>query len=196
MEEGDESYFVYTAVLEEFGVKVPFSRFEMDVLKYLNVAPTQIRPNSLAFIRGFEILCKSLGLEPSVGVFFYFYGTKDVNKGTWISISSHSRKRLFPPYACNFKKEWRDTFVRIQGAPECSTASVMVAGKPKFPLRWTKNPLAVGGYNLDEMSPYERRLVQFLEKVPLTNIHDLLNREGDVVRMEAYLRECFHQFCA
>jgi hypothetical protein len=179
---------MYTVVLEEFSVKIPFSPFEMDVLKYLNVPPTQIRPNSWAFIRGFEILCKSLGLEPSVGVFFCFYGTKDVNKGTWIAISAHSGKRLFPQYSCNFKKEWRDTFVRIQGALECSTASVMEAGKPKFPLRWTKNLLAVRGYDLDKMSPYERRLVQFLEKVPLTNIHELLNREGDVVHLEAYLR--------
>jgi hypothetical protein len=51
--EGDESYFVYTTVLEEFGVKTPFTPFEMDVLKILNVAPTQIRPNSWAFICGF-----------------------------------------------------------------------------------------------------------------------------------------------
>jgi hypothetical protein len=63
-------------------VKIPFTSFEMDVLKFLNVAPSQIRPNSWAFIRGFEILCKALSLEPSVGVFFHFYGTKDVNKGT------------------------------------------------------------------------------------------------------------------
>jgi hypothetical protein len=188
--EGDESYFVYTAVLEEFGVKIPFTPFEMDVLKFLNVAPTQIRPNSWAFIRGFEIQCKSLGLEPSVAVFFQFYGTKDVNKGTWISISAHSGKRLFPTYACNFKKEWRDTFVRVQGSPGCSTSSVLVNGEPKFPLRWTSTPLAVRGYDLDEMSPYEHKLTQFLEKVPLTNIHDLLNSEGDVVRMAAYLREC------
>jgi hypothetical protein len=197
--EGDESYFVYTAVLEEFGVKIPFTPFEMDVLKFLNVAPTQIRPNSWAFIRGFEILCKSLGLEPSVAVFFQFYGTKDVNKGTWIAISAHSGKRLFPSYASNFKKEWRDTFVRVQGAPGCSTASVLVNGEPKFPLRWTSAPLAVRGYDVDAMSPYEYELTQFLEKVPLTNIHDLLNREGDVVRMAAYLRECplkvLHSFC-
>jgi hypothetical protein len=188
--EGDESYFLYTAVLEEFGVKIPFTPFEMDVLKYLNVAPTQIRPNSWAFICGFEILCKSLDLEPSVGVFFCFYGTKDVNKGTWITISAHLGKRLFPQYACNFKKEWRDTFVRIQGAPGCSTASVLVAGVPKFPLRWTSDPLAVGGYDINAMSSYERNLVQFLEKVPLTNIHELLNREGDITRLNAYLREC------
>jgi hypothetical protein len=65
-----------------------------------------------------------------------------------------------------------------------------VNGEPKFPLRWTGAPLGVKGYDLDVMSPYEYELAQFLEKVPLTNIHDLLNREGDVVRMAAYLREC------
>jgi hypothetical protein len=188
--EGDESYFVYTTFLEEFGVKIPFTPFEMDVLKFLNVAPTQIRPNSWAFIRAFEILCKALGLEPSVGAFLCFYGTKDVNKGTWIAICAHPGKRLFPQYACNFKKEWRDTFVRVQGLPGCSTSSVLLDGKPKFPLRWTNNPLAVRGYDLDAMSSYERTLVQFLEEVPLTKINELLNREGDETRLTAYLREC------
>jgi hypothetical protein len=188
--EGNESYFVYTTVLEEFGVKIPFTPFEMDVLRLLNVAPTQIRPNCWAFICGFEILCKSLGLEPSVGVFFHFYGTKDVNKGTWIAISAHSGKRMFPTYASNFKKEWRDTFVRVQGARECSTSSVLVDGVSKFPLRWTSTPLAVKGYDRDAMSPYKRKLVHFLEEAPLTNIHELLNREGDVVRLNDYLREC------
>lgn len=42
----DESYIMYTAVLEEFGTKIPFTPFEMDVLKFINVAPSQIRPNS------------------------------------------------------------------------------------------------------------------------------------------------------
>jgi hypothetical protein len=76
MGEGDESYFMYTAVLEEFGVKIPFTPFEMDAFR-----------------------------------------------GIW----------LFPQYACNFKEEWRDTFVRVQGAIGCSTTSVLVAGQPKFP---------------------------------------------------------------
>jgi hypothetical protein len=66
----------------------------------------------------------------------------------------------------------------------------MMAGNPKFPLRWTKDPLAVKGYDLNKMSPYEQKLVQFLETVPLTNIHELLNREGDAVRLAAYLCEC------
>ena len=187
--EQDESFFMYMDVLEEFGVKIPLTPFEMDVLNFLNVAPSQIRPNSWAFVRGFEILCKSLNLEPSVGVSFHFYGTKDVNKGTWISIYAHAGKRLFPPYASNFKKEWLDSFVRIQGALECSTASIMVDGKPKFPLRWSNNPLAVMGYDFAKMSPYEQSLVCFLEKFPLINIHELLDREGDAKRMDAYMRE-------
>lgn len=133
--EQDESFLMYMAVLEVFGVKIPFTHFEMDVPKFINVAPSQIRPNSWAFIRGYEILCKSFDLEPSIGPFFPFYGTKDVNKGTWISLSAHARERLFPQYASNYKKEWRDTFARVQGAPKCSTSFVLVDGKPKFPLR-------------------------------------------------------------
>jgi hypothetical protein len=91
----DEYFLMYMVVLDEFGVTIPFMAFEMDMLKLLNVAPLQIRPNSWAFIPGFEIHCKDLSLEPSVGVFFHFYGTKDVNKGTWISISSDPGKNFF-----------------------------------------------------------------------------------------------------
>lgn len=185
----DESFIMYMAVLEEFGVKIPLTPFEMDVLKYLNVVPSQIRPNSWAFIRGFEIVCKAFNLKPSVGVFFHFYGTKDVNKGTWISISAHAGKRLFPQYASNYKKRWHDTFARVQGALECSTSSVLVDGKPKFPLRWTSDPLAVKGYEYSKMSPYEQALVSFLKKFSLLNIHELLDREGDCKRLDAFLRE-------
>jgi len=128
----------------------------MDVLKYLNVAYSQIRQNSWAFYQGFEILCKTLSLEPSVGIFFHFYGTKDVNKGTWISISTHPGKNLFPPYASNFKKEWRDSFARIQGAPGCSTTSILAVGKPKFPLRWTYARVAVMGYDFKKMMHMSR----------------------------------------
>jgi hypothetical protein len=91
----DESFLMYMRVLEEFGVTVPFTEFEIGVLKFLNVAPSHIRPSSWAFIRGLEILCKALDLEPSVGAFLHFYGTKDVNKGTWITISTHHGKNLF-----------------------------------------------------------------------------------------------------
>ncbi|KEH26424.1 hypothetical protein MTR_6g055980 [Medicago truncatula] len=82
-------FHMYAAVLEEFGVKFPFTLFEIDVLRLLNVAPTQIHPNSWAFIRGFEIFCDALDMLSSAGVFFHFDGTKGVDTGSWVSISAH-----------------------------------------------------------------------------------------------------------
>jgi len=35
-----EIFHMYGVVLEEFGVKIPFTRYEMDVLRFLNVVPT------------------------------------------------------------------------------------------------------------------------------------------------------------
>jgi len=137
------------------------------------------------------MLCKALSLERSIGVFFHFYGTKDVNKGTWVSISVHPRKKLFPPYASNFKKDWQDSFARVQGAFGSSTSSVMVEGKPKFPLCWTSALIVVIGYDFNKMTPYEQGMVCFLEKLLLMDIHELLDREGDSKSLEACLREYF-----
>jgi hypothetical protein len=180
----DETFMMYMRVT------IPFTPFEMGVLKFLNVAPSQIRPNSWAFIRGFEILCKALDLESTVGAFLYFYGTKDVNIGTWITISAHPGRNLFPAYALNFKKEWQDSFAWIRRAPGCSTSSITVDGETKFPLYWTLNSIAMMGLDFGKMTPYEKSLVWFLERFPLLDIHELLDRESDVQNMEAYLREC------
>ncbi|RHN74145.1 hypothetical protein MtrunA17_Chr2g0306971 [Medicago truncatula] len=55
----DEFFLMYMKVLEELGVTIPFTAFEMCVLKFMNMAPSHIRPNSWSFIRGFEIFCKA-----------------------------------------------------------------------------------------------------------------------------------------
>jgi len=135
-----EIFHMYGAVLEEFGVRIPFTLFQMDVLRFLNVAPTQIRPNSWVFIRGFEILCEALDMVPSVGAFFHFYGTKGVDKGSWVSISAHAGKSLFPSYASNFKKNWRVSFMKVCAAKDSSTYVSSVNGELIFPLSWTNSP--------------------------------------------------------
>ncbi|RHN66705.1 hypothetical protein MtrunA17_Chr3g0094331 [Medicago truncatula] len=77
-----EIFHMYGAVLEEFGVKIPFTLFEMDVLRLLNVAPTQIHPNCWAFIRGFEILCDALDMIPIRRSLFSFFSGYDYQKMT------------------------------------------------------------------------------------------------------------------
>jgi hypothetical protein len=88
-------FYTYSHVLEDLNVKIPFTDFECEILKFLNVAPTQIHPNSWAFIRGFEILAKGKGFEPTVGEFCSFYRTKGVDEGTWVSITAHPDKGFF-----------------------------------------------------------------------------------------------------
>lgn len=73
---------MYLCVVEDLGVTVPFTSFETDVLKSLNIAPSQLQPNNWAFLRGFHILCEGLGFEPSLGIFLSFYGTNGVDKGS------------------------------------------------------------------------------------------------------------------
>jgi len=132
-----EIFHMYRAVLEEFGVCIPFTVFQMDVLRFLNIAPTQIRPNSWAFIRGFEILCEALDMVPSAGAFFHFYSTKGVDKGSWVSISAHAGKSLFPSYASNFKKNWRVSFMKVCAAKDSGISVASVNGELRFPLSWT-----------------------------------------------------------
>jgi hypothetical protein len=57
----DELFHLYAVVIEDLGVKFPYMDFEVDVLKCLNVAPSQLQFNSWAFIRSFEVMCEGLG---------------------------------------------------------------------------------------------------------------------------------------
>jgi len=101
----DEIFHMYFTVMEELGVWFPFTSFDEEVLKCFNVAPTQLEFKNLAFIWGFEVLCEGLWFEPTGGMFLQFYGTKGVDRLSWVSISAHAGKSLFPTYASN-SKNW------------------------------------------------------------------------------------------
>jgi len=55
---------------------IPLSVFEKELLIELNVAPTQLHPNSWAFIRGFVVLCSQFEISLTVDVFFYIFSLK------------------------------------------------------------------------------------------------------------------------
>lgn len=45
------------------------------------------------------------------------------------------------------------------------------------------------GFDFDKMTPYEQGMVGFLERMLLMDIHGLLNKKGDPMSLELYLRE-------
>jgi len=51
-----------TEKFSQLHVRLPLDDFTMGVLRALNVAPTQLHPNSWAYMQAFRVLCQSLYL--------------------------------------------------------------------------------------------------------------------------------------
>ena len=69
---GPFCYF-YTTVLKKFILRLPLYNFEKELLTEINVASTQLHPNSWAFVRGFSILCTHFDHLWYVKVILYFF---------------------------------------------------------------------------------------------------------------------------
>lgn len=48
--DNNRSFYMYRAVFTELGVRLPFSPFQMAILNFLLVAPSQLHPNLGSFI--------------------------------------------------------------------------------------------------------------------------------------------------
>ncbi|MCH91519.1 hypothetical protein A2U01_0012446, partial [Trifolium medium] len=100
------------------------------VLKAMDVAPSQLHPNSWAFIKAFEIMCH--GFEPGRGRF------------------SH--------YASNFKN-YRDTFLSFRCGDDFSDLMFDNCGKPLFPFYWSSSPRPIRGAKMESLSDFEQMTV-------------------------------------
>lgn len=69
-----------------------------------------------------------------------------------------------------------------------------VDGELRFPLCWTSAPVVVMGFDSNKMTPYEQGIMDFLEKMSLMDIHELLNKEVDSESLELYLSEYLFLF--
>lgn len=79
----------------------------------------------------------------------------------------------------------------MRGGEDYSDVIFYSDGAIKFPLYWTSEPASISGFDFDRLSEYEKDVVLFLEKMMVCNIKYLMDHEGDVMGLDAYLRECF-----
>jgi len=49
---------MYEVVFKDMGFRLPFSDFQREVFRRTKLSPSQIRPNSYAFLWAFELVCK------------------------------------------------------------------------------------------------------------------------------------------
>ena len=85
--------YMYETLVLRVKLKIPFLDFEHDVLNAINLEPSQLQPNSWAFIWVFEILCELLDIKPLVEKFFHFFykpkiPSKSIQWGFFQSYSS------------------------------------------------------------------------------------------------------------
>jgi hypothetical protein len=86
---------MYEVVFKDMGFRHPFSNFQRDVLRWTKLSPTQIHPNSYAFMRAFELLCDYLRIPASKNVFFSFF---TVQRGAnWVSF--RQTQKMFEIFA-------------------------------------------------------------------------------------------------
>src|SRR6266487_595720 len=65
---------MYQIAFEHMGLRLPLTDLEVAIFNHLELCPSQLHPNSLAFIRAFEIVAAYLQLAPTVSLFFHIFG--------------------------------------------------------------------------------------------------------------------------
>ncbi|MED6186611.1 hypothetical protein PIB30_068397 [Stylosanthes scabra] len=107
--EGDSCIFVYEPIFTKVGVRVPFTEFEIEVLKGGEVAPSQIHPNSWGFIRAYEVVCQEFGFPTSLAIFHHLFKlTKPFSKDKqqWLSFRANQDGEGEYRFPLTWNEEW------------------------------------------------------------------------------------------
>lgn len=114
----DEFFHFYYGVIEDFKVQIPFINFAPYLLKTLNVAPSQLCPNSWGFVKDFEMVCEVVDIIPHNKLILFFFEVKGVGKRRWISLNGIPGKCFLQVYTTNYKG-FKDKFLRVKGGDKC-----------------------------------------------------------------------------
>ncbi|KAL2324948.1 hypothetical protein Fmac_024006 [Flemingia macrophylla] len=143
------SFYVYDCWFRDLHVKLPFDDFIMSVLRMLNMAPTQLHPNSWAAMQAFKVLCLDLGVTPSAPLFLYFYSCKpgyDAEEGyssrqgdneakaKWISLSRIPKRYLLESFTTWTKKPRRCDGCHVKDLPEADREGLRVLSLAPRPI--------------------------------------------------------------
>jgi len=129
-------FFVYSCLLSNLHVVLPFDDFVMGVIQTLNVSPSQLHPNTWPSLR---LICDMFCLSPTPSTLLSYYTSHPTESVSWLSFISRLGNILFNPYTTsykNFKGKFFKFFVELEGMGLFFDE----AGNSKFLLYWTRNP--------------------------------------------------------
>jgi len=109
---GELFCFLYATFFKKVKLRLPFTRFERELLTELNIAPAQLHPNSWAFVRAFQIMCAHLGLPASVDVFLFLFEAKNPGDRLWISLNGIVGRSILSIFQQSYI-DWKGKFVKV-----------------------------------------------------------------------------------
>ncbi|GJZ60336.1 hypothetical protein Tco_0616152 [Tanacetum coccineum] len=109
---GDTAIGIYSRIFDSSGVRIPFSSFLLAVLKYFKVHISQLVPLGLSKVITFEVLCRSLNIEPTVTLFRVFQTLS--KQGDWFSFAKRGGSApVCMEVTKSGLKQWKEKFFLI-----------------------------------------------------------------------------------
>ena len=184
----EEFFYMYMCHFSQLHIRLPFDEFTMGVLRLLNVAPTQLHPNSWAYLQAFRLLCMVLYLEPSPRAFLYVFVTRPKSPITWLSLISWPGLNNLEAFTQSFK-HFKDGFFKVVVKPTGRSHFYTADGNTKFPFFWIGNPWRYKVISREDLLVGEKEVVdtlmQFSDKMPTkglvrvySSVHPIIDIEG------------------
>ncbi|KOM34862.1 hypothetical protein LR48_Vigan02g101200 [Vigna angularis] len=161
----DDFFYMYVNVFAQLFVRVPFTEFQMAVLREANVAPAQLHPNSWVVVQAFLAMCLAVGVTPMIPVFFHYFEVRPPPHGGWVSLTSVRDRTLFCSYSDsfkNFKHHYFKIIIDAAGRHEFHDA----AGNPLFPFYWTRKPRKIKAFPVGVLNPVDLEAVRTINALP------------------------------
>jgi len=120
---------------------LPLIPFQCALFEHLNVAASQLHPNSGAMVRAFKILCPFFNIRPCMSVFVFFFQMKLIGKIGWVSLKNMSKK-LFE-FDSNVFCHFKDRFIKILATDVVTDGLLLMFhkdGEPYFLFYWQFDP--------------------------------------------------------
>ncbi|KOM34658.1 hypothetical protein LR48_Vigan02g080800 [Vigna angularis] len=161
----DDFFYFYGPLFYDLYIRLPLSAFQMDVLRTLNVAPSQLHPNGWGYVQAFETLCQAVGIRPTVPLFLHFFRCRPVAKKGWVSLISESENALLELYVQSYRG-FKNQFLKVSILDSGRSFFFDEGGRSKFPLYWTQNPLKFTSWSEDKMTIDELEALGLLMSLP------------------------------
>ncbi len=162
---GPPFFYMYVCFFSDLRVSLPFDKFTMGVLRALNVAPTQVHPNTWASLQAFRLLCDVMRLRPTPSSFLCYYGSHPGRLASWLSLAGRPGSVLFDPFAVSYKR-FKERFVKVVIRPEATAFFFDRAGRPRFPLYWTSKPTEFKSWTRPTEGEEEVEILSFFDALP------------------------------